>query len=138
MSVSSLFGRSRREVSLTRLISRQCHCFRRCVYLLDEHFDFPTDVEIDKFIAHVAPTQYNWAHEIHDCDDLAFEFYVKARAWFGARNQNVAVATLARKGTASQKPHAFNFFVRKDDHRLIFIDRFERVPLAGRAYLVVM
>lgn len=93
---------------------------------------------MNEFIASVRPTQFNWAHEIHDCDDLAFEFYVKARCWFRARKKNVAVATIARKGTSTKKPHAFNFFVRKDDHKLIFIDRFERVPLAGRAYLVIM
>jgi hypothetical protein len=129
---------ARRRVSLPRLISRQCGCSRRCVYLLDEHFYSPTDAEINEFVASVRPTQFNWAHEIHDCDDLAFEFYVKARCWFRARDKNVAVATIARKGTSSKKPHAFNFFVRKGDHKLIFIDRFERVSLAGRAYLVIM
>lgn len=133
-----MFDRKPREVSLRRNISRQCGCSRRCVYLLDEHFSFPTDAEMNEFIASVHPTQFNWAHEIHDCDDLAFEFYVKARCWFRARKKNVAVATIARKGTSTKKPHAFNFFVRKDDHKLIFIDRFERVPLAGRAYLVIM
>lgn len=128
----------RREPSLRRLISRQCNCSRRCVYLLDEHFDFPTDAEIDEFIAAVRPTEFHWAREIHDCDDLAFEFRVKAKCWFRAQKKNVAIATLARKATAFSKAHAFNFFIRKSDHRLIFIDMFERVPIAGRAYLVVM
>jgi hypothetical protein len=108
------------------------------VYLLDEHFDFPTDADIDAFIAYARPTEFNWAHEIHDCDDLAFEFYVKSKTWFRAKDMNVASAFIWRQATAFSKPHAFNFFIRKSDRKLIFIDRLERVPLAGRAYLVVM
>jgi hypothetical protein len=108
------------------------------VYLLDEQFDFPTDHEIDAFIAQARPSEFNWAHEIHDCDDIAFEFRVKAKTWFRTQKKNVAVATIATRATAFRKPHAFNFFIRKSDCRLIFIDGFERVPLVGRAYLVVM
>ena len=130
--------RARREVSLRRLISRQCHCSRRSVYLVDEQFDFPTDAEIDKFIAHIRPTQYNWAHEIHDCDDLAREFWTKSKNWFRAREQNVASAFIWRKATAFSKAHAFNFFIRKSDYKFIFIDNYERVPIAGRAHLVIM
>lgn len=128
----------RREVSLPRLISRQCHCSRRSVYLLDEHFDFPTDDEFDAFIASVRPTEFNWVHEIHDCDDIALEFWTKCKAWFRAREMNVASGFIWRQRTSLQPPHAFDFYIRKSDNRLIFIDRFERVPIAGRAYLVVM
>ena len=131
-------ARRSREVSLLRLISRQCNCSRRSVYLLDEHFDFPTDQDIDEFIAYVRPTQSEWVHEICDCDDLAFEFYVNAKTWFRCQGLNIAVGNLFRQRTYFQKAHAFNFFIRKSDHRLIFIDKHERVPLAGRAYLVVM
>jgi hypothetical protein len=108
------------------------------VYLLDEHFNFPTDQEIDEFIAHTRTSEFHWEQEIHDCDDLAFEFRVKAKCWFRRQQKNVAVATLAREASAFSEAHAFNFFIRKGDHRLIFIDKFERVPLVGRAYLVVM
>jgi len=105
---------------------------------LDEHFDFPTDQEIDEFIAFARPSEYHWVHEIHDCDDLAFEFRVKAKCWFRVRNMNVAIGSIFRSGTSTQKPHAFNFYMRKSDHRLIFIDRYERVPIAGSAYLAIM
>jgi len=128
----------RREPSLRRLISRQCNCSRRCVHLLDEHFDFPTDQEIDEFIASVRPSEYHWVREIHDCDDIAREFWCKSKHWFKAKNMNVAAAFLLRRMTISQKAHAFNFFVRKSDRRLIFIDNFERVPIAGSASLVIM
>lgn len=131
-------ARRPRVASLCRLVGRQCHCSRRCVYLLDEHFDFPTDEDINDFISWVRPTQFNWVHEIHDCDDLAFEFRVKAKTWFRARGLNIAIGTLARQATSLQKAHAFNFFIRKSDHKLIFIDKFERVPIAGRAYLVIL
>lgn len=130
--------RPRREVSLRRIISRQCNCSRRLVYLLDEHFDFPTDAEIDEFIAAARPAEFNWTQEIYDCDDIAREFWAKSKVWFHVKGMNVTSAFLLRKATAFSKPHAFNFFIRKSDHRLIFIDKFERVPLVGRAYLVVM
>lgn len=133
-----MFDRKQREVSLRRLISRQCKCSRRCVYLLDEHFDFPTDAKIDEFIAAARPTEFNWAAEIHDCDDIAREFWTKSKDWFRARGKNVASGFILRKATAFSKAHAFNFFIRKSDYRLIFIDGFERVPLVGRAYLAVM
>lgn len=133
-----MFNRKPREVSLRRLISRQCNCSRRSVYLLDEQFDLPTDAEIDAFITSARPTQFNWAHEIHDCDDIARELWIKSKVWFRAKGKNVAFAFIWRQSTAFQKAHAFNFFIRKSDHRLIFIDRLERVPLVGRAYLVVM
>ena len=128
----------RREVSLLRNISRQCNCSRRSVYLLDEHFDFPTDYEFDGFIASVQPTEFNWAHEIHDCDDIAREVWTKCKMWFKARGLNVASGFIWRQRTSISPPHAFNFYIRKSDLRLIFIDRLERVPLAGRAHLVVM
>lgn len=63
---------------------------------------------------------------------------MKSKVWFHARDKNVASAFIWCHATAFSKPHALNFFIRKSDHRLIFIDRLERVPLAGRAYLVVM
>jgi len=129
---------AKREVSLRKLISRQSNCSRRSVYLLDEHFDFPTDQEIDEFIAYARPSEFHWAQEINDCDDIARKFWCKSKRWFQAKNLNVASAFILRRSTLTQKAHAFNFFVRKSDHRLIFIDRFERVPIAGRAYLVVM
>ena len=128
----------RRELSLTRNISHQCSCSRRRVFLLDEHFDFPTDQEIDEFIAYARPSEFHWAQEIHDCDDFAREFWCKSKLWFKAKNLNVASAFLLRRSTPLKKAHALNFFIRKSDHRLIFIDKFERVPIAGRAYLVVM
>ena len=133
-----MFNRRPRDVSLRRLISHQCHCSRRSVYLLDEHFDFPTDEDINDFISWVRPTEFKWAHEIHDCDDIAFELRVKAKTWFRARGLNIAIGTLCRQATSVQKPHAFNFFIRKSDSKLIFIDKFERVPIAGRAYLVIL
>lgn len=133
-----MFNRKSREVSLRRLISRQCNCSRRSVYLLDEHFDFATDAEIDAFIAAVRPTEFNWAQEVHDCDDIAREFWTKSKDWFRTRGKNVASAFILRKATIFSKAHALNFFIRKSDYRLIFIDGFERVPLAGRAYLVIM
>ena len=128
----------RRETSLRRHISRQCNCSRRCVYLLDEHFDFPTDQEIDEFIDYARPSEFHWAQEIHDCDDFAREFWCKSKRWFKTKNLNVASAFILRRSTPLQKAHAFNFFVRKSDRRLIFIDHFERVPIAGSAYLVFM
>lgn len=131
-------SRRKRDVSLGRLISRQCFCSRRSVYLLDEYFDFPTDQQIDEFITHARPTQFYWTNQIHDCDDIAREFWAKSKTWFRARKLNVAGGFLCRKATALTKAHAFNFFIRKSDHRLIFIDKFERVPICGRAYLVVM
>lgn len=123
---------------MRRLISRQCNCSRRSVYLLDERFDFATDEDINDFIAWVRPTEFNWVHEIHDCDDIARELWAKSKTWFNARGQNVASAFLWRHATFLQKAHAFNFFIRKSDHKLIFIDKYERVPIAGRAHLVVM
>ena len=134
----TILAARRREPSLTRHISRQCNCSRRCVYLLDEHFDYPSDSEIDAFIAYVKPSEFNWAHEIHDCDDIAREFWCRSKKYFATKGLNVASAFLLRRGTLLQKAHALNFFIRKSDHRLIFIDKFERVPIAGRAYLVVM
>jgi hypothetical protein len=128
----------RRAPSLRGLISHQCNCTRRCVYLLDEHFDFPTDQEIDEFIAYARPSQYDWAQEIHDCDDIAREFWCKSKHWFKAKNLNVTSAFILRSPSAFSKAHALNFFIRKGDHKLIFIDNFERVPFVGRAYLVLM
>lgn len=134
----TMFNRKPREVSLRRNISRQCNCSRRCVYSLDEQYDFPTDAEIDAFIAHVRPTQFNWKHEIHDCDDIAREFWCKSKVWFRTKEMNVASAFILRRATAFSKAHALNFFIRESDLKLIFIDKFERVPLVGRAYLVVI
>jgi hypothetical protein len=133
-----MFDRKTREVSLRRLISRQCNCSRRCVYLLDEHFDFPTDAEMDEFIAAVRPTEFNWTHEIHDCDDIAREFWCNSKVWFRAKGKNVASAFIWRRATTFSKAHALNFFIRKSDHQLIFIDELKRVPLVGRAHLVIM
>ena len=128
----------RREVSLRCLISRQCNCSRRFVYLLDGHFDFPTDYEFDEFIASVRPTEFNWASEIHDCDDIAREVWTKCKLWFKDRGVNVASGFIWRQRTSLSPPHMFNFYIRKSDHRLIFIDKLERVPIAGRAHFVVM
>lgn len=133
-----MLNRKPRVVSLCRIISRQCNCSRRSVFLLDEKYDFPTDAEIDACIESVTPTEYNWEHEIHDCDDIAREFWAKSKIWFHAKKMNVASAFILRRATSLQKAHALNFFVRKSDLRLILIDKFERIPLAGRAYLVVM
>jgi hypothetical protein len=133
------FFSSRRAPSLRRRISSQCHCSRRCIYLLDEHFDFPTDQDIDEFIEHAHSTKFRGAHGIdYDCDDPAREFWCKSKKWFEDKGLNVASAFLLRRSTLLQKAHAFNFFIRKSDYRLIFIDNFERVPIAGRAFLVVM
>ena len=128
---------AKREVPLRRLISQQCNCSRRCVYLLDKHFDFPSDFEIDVCIAHVRTSKSIQANE-YDCDDPAREFWCKTKHWFQSKGLNATSAFLLRRATRLQKAHAFNFFIRKSDHRLIFIDNYERVPIAGRAYLVVM
>jgi hypothetical protein len=108
------------------------------VYLLDEQYDFPTDNEIDAFVESVKSTQFQWEHEIHDCDDLAREFWTKSKTWFCTKRMNVASAFIWQHATDFKKAHAFNFFIRETDHRLIFIDNFERVPFVGRAYLVLM
>ena len=129
---------AKREVPLRRLISQQCNCSRRCVYLLDKHFDFPSDQEINEFIAYARFSESNWSPEIQDCDDIARQVWCKSKHWFQSKGLNVASAFLLRRATMLQKAHAFNFFIRKSDHRLIFIDNYERVPIAGRAYLVVM
>lgn len=126
-----------REPSLRRLISRQCNCSRRCVYLLDEQYDFPTDNEIDAYVKRVKLTLFNWEHA-GDCDDLAREFWCKSKVYFRAKKMNVASAFICRKASTFSKAHALNFFIRKGDHRLIFIDNFERVPFVGRAYFVLM
>jgi hypothetical protein len=99
-----------REPSLRRLISRQCHCSRRSVYLLDEQYDFPTDNEIDAFVESVKSTQFQWEHEIHDCDDLAREFWTKSKTWFCTKRMNVASAFIWQHATDFKKAHAFNFF----------------------------
>jgi hypothetical protein len=108
------------------------------VYLLDEQFDFPTDAEIDACVKSVKSTQFRWEHEIHECDDIAREFWCKSEVYFRAKKMNVASAFILRSSSAFSKAHALNFFIRKGDHRLIFIDKFERVPFVGRAYLVLM
>lgn len=132
-------ARRQREVSLRLLISRQCNCSRRSVYLLDEVFYYPSDEDIDAFIESVRPTQFHWTNEIHDCDDIAREFWTKSKTWFKeTKSQNAAIGFLCRTGISTQKPHAFNFYVRKRDHTLIFVDRYERVPISGTAYLVLM
>jgi hypothetical protein len=106
------------------------------VYLLDEQYDFPTDAEIDTCVERAKATQFQWASD--DCDDIAREFWCKSKVYFKAKKMNVASAFLLRRSSAFSEAHALNFFVRKSDHRLIFIDNFKRVPLVGRAYLVVM
>lgn len=129
----------RREPSLRRLISRQCDCSRRCVYLLDESFYFPTDAEIDACVSYLKTSAPNRAPvSDDDCDDPARDFWCDSKNYFKAKSVNVASAFLLRRRTSLQKAHAFNFFIRKSDHRLIFIDDYERVPISGRAYLVVM
>ena len=128
----------KREVSLRRLISRQANCSRRSVYQLDENYDFPSDEDINACIAHIRPSKYHWAHEIWDCDDIAREFWSKSKDFFQAKGLNCASAFMCRRATAFQKAHCLNFFIRKSDHKLIFIDNFERVPSIGRAYLVIM
>ena len=131
--------RSRRAPSLRRQIARQCNCSSRCVYLLDESFHYPSDAEIDACISHVKILQNNTAPAFdEDCDDHAREFWCRSKKYFAAKGLNVASAFLLRRATTLQKAHAFNFVIRKSDHRLIFIDNYERVPIAGRAYLVVM
>jgi len=96
------------------------------------------DDDIDACIAHIRPSAFNWAHEIHDCDDIAREFWCKSKVLFQAKGLNVASAFICSRATAFQKAHCLNFFIRKSDRRLIFIDDFERVPFYGRAYLVIM
>lgn len=134
----TMFDRRPREPSLRRLISGQCHCSRRSVYLLDEQYDFPTDAEIDACVKRVNLTLFNWEHDIKDCDDIAREFWCKSKVYFRAKEMNVTSAFILRSSSAFSEAHALNFFIRKSDHRLIFIDNFKRVPLVGRAYLVVM
>jgi hypothetical protein len=112
MSMMS-FLTSRRAPSLRGLISHQCNCTRRCVYLLDEQYDFPTDAEIDAFVESVKSTQYHWAQEIHDCDDIVREFWCKSKVWFKAKEMNVASAFILRSSSAFSKAHALNFFIRK-------------------------
>lgn len=131
-----MFDRRPREPSLRRLISRQCNCSRRCVYLLDKQYDFPTDAEIDVCVERAKATQLQRASE--DCDDIAREFWCKSKVYFQAKKMNVASAFILRSSSAFSKAHALNFFIRKGDLRLIFIDNFERVPWVGRAYLVLM
>jgi len=106
--------------------------------LLDEHYDYPTDEDINAFIAYVRPSGFKWQQEIHDCDDIAREFWCKSKDYFQAKGLNVTSAFMCRRATAFQKAHCLNFFIRKSDHKLIFIDTFERVPSIGRAYLVIM
>jgi hypothetical protein len=108
------------------------------VYLLDEQYDFPTDAEIDACIERAKGTQFNWKHEINDCDDIAREFWCKSKVYFRAKKMNVTSAFILRRSSAFSKAHALNFFIRKGDHKLIFIDNFKRVPFVGRAYLVLM
>jgi hypothetical protein len=122
---------------MSRNIARQCKCSRRSVYILDQQYALPTDDDINEFIAYARPSNYHWDPEINDCDDFAREFWCKSKKWFKAKNLNVASAFICRRATAFSKAHALNSFVR-NDHRLIFIDNFERVPFVGRAYLVVM
>ncbi|MBE9595149.1 MAG: hypothetical protein IMF19_16915 [Proteobacteria bacterium] len=108
------------------------------MYLLDEEYDFPTDAEIDAYVERVKLTLFNWEHDINDCDDIAREFWCKSKVYFRAKKMNVASAFVLRRSSAFSKAHALNFFIRKGDHRLVFIDNFKRVPWVGRAYLALI
>lgn len=128
----------RRPVTLSRAISRQCHCSKRAVFILDQHYSLPTDDDINAFLEQYSLRYPHWVEDSPDCDDIAREYWCHAKTWFWTqRNQNVAFGFLLRASTATQKAHAFNFYARPD-MQLKFLDRGERVPLGGRAYLVVM
>lgn len=127
----------RRPVTLSRAISRQCHCSRRSVYILDQHYTLPSDEDINVFLAQYQSSSH-WVEELHDCDDIAREYLCHAKAWFWPqRNQNVAFGFLLRASTSTQKAHALNVYVRPD-MQLQFLDNGKRVALNGRAYLVVI
>ena len=128
----------RREVPLRRIISRQCKCSRRLVYLLDEHYNHLTDVQMNMFLKSNKPPNFKWSQDIHDCDDLAREFWCRSKVYFAAKGLNASIGFISRAGTSILKPHALNFFIRSSDLRLIFIDQYERVPLLTRAVFVLM
>jgi hypothetical protein len=80
----------------------------------------------------------HWVEDMHDCDDLAREYWCHAKTWFWTqRQQNVAFGFLLRASTPTQKAHALNFYVLPNMF-LRFLNRGERVPLGGRAYLVLI
>jgi hypothetical protein len=128
----------RRPKTLSRSISRQCHCSKRSIYLLDPHYSLPTDDDINAFLDQYSLRYSHWVEDMHDCDDIAREYWCHAKTWFWTqRQQNVAFGFLLRASTSTQKAHALNFYVRPDMF-LRFLDRGERVPLCGRAYLVLI
>lgn len=139
--------RIKREPSLRWRISRRCNCSRRSIYLPDKHYDFPSDAEMDAFIMHAKLMESKRAPKLpqrdesakeFDCDDDAREFWCRSKRYFKARGLNAASALICRRATALQKAHCFNFYIRKSDLRLVFIDNFERVPFYGRTYFVIM
>lgn len=130
--------RRRREVSLRRTISRQCKCSRRAVFLLDEHYDNLTDEQMNMFLNSKRVPNFRWKQDISDCDDLAREFWCESKNYFAAKGLNASIGFIARAGTLMLKPHAFNFYVRNPDTKLIFIDRNSRISLLTRAIFTLM
>lgn len=128
----------RRPVTLSRAISRQTRCSRRSVFILDQHYTLPTDDDINAFLDQYSFRFPHWTEDLYDCDDASRDLSCKAKYWFRTqRKQNVAFGFLLRASTPTQKAHSFNFYVRPNMH-LRFLDRGQRVPLNGRAYLVVI
>lgn len=134
------FAPGAREPSLRRLISRQCECSRRSVHLLDEKYDFITDEEINVFLDSHRPStsELYWTREINDCDDIARKFWCDSKLYFRQKGINAPIGFMTRTGTPLHKPHALNFYVRKHDKLVIFLDRYNRVPLLTRATLALM
>lgn len=130
----------RREPSLRRNISRQCHCSRRSVYLLDEKYGVINDEQMNVYLNTHRPSasELVWNREINDCDDLARKFWCKSKDYFAEKGVNAPIGFITRAGTSLLKPHAFNFYIRKSDKLLVFIDRYNRVPLLTHATLVFM
>jgi len=128
----------RREPSLARTISRQCDCSRRSVHLLDEHYDHLSDEQMSVFLNSERPPNFRWSQNINDCDDLAREFWCQSKVFFAAKGLNASIGLISRVGTSLLKPHALNFYIRSADMRLIFVDRYSRVPLLTRAIFTIM
>lgn len=125
---------------MRRNISRQCHCSRRVVYLLDEKYGSISDEQMSVFLKYCRPpdSELVWNREINDCDDLARKFWCKSKDYFAEKRINAPIGFITRAGTPLRKPHAFNFYIRKSDNLLVFVDRFNRVPLLTRATFVLM
>jgi hypothetical protein len=98
----------------------------------------PTDDDINAFLDQYSLRYSHWVEDMHDCDDLAREYWCHAKTWFWTqRQQNVAFGFLLCASTPTQKAHALNFYVLPN-MLLRFLDRGKRVPLGGRAYLVLI